>query len=330
MTYHVGIDIAKDKLDVHVLDDQARSVAKTFTIPNRPAAILKLLQRLPDPAACRLYFEATGGYGKQLIRLLDRRVAALFEINPKIIKNHATSMTATKTDSADARAIADAGHTLSLKKPHVLRRYEKHYSERDEDLGLYLAEYDRLRRHLAQLHQRLDQLTHHPAPAAQPIARHLAAEIERATQRQAEIERHIERLSDRDDVRLVESIKGVGRKTAAAVCRHIGDIQRFQSADQLKAHFGIYPARRQSGSRERPSRMAKHGNKLIRHLLWNCAKSAARWNPACHQLAQRLFDKGHNYPTVWGAVMRKLVQIIYGVLKTKTPWKPNQHLTSIG
>jgi hypothetical protein len=66
--------------------------------------------------------------------------------------------------------------------------------------------------------------------------------------------------------------------------------------------------------------MAKHGNKLIRHLLWNCAKSAAKWNPQCHALYPRLLAKGQNEPQAWGAVMRKLVQIIYGVLKNRTAW----------
>lgn len=330
MTYHIGIDIAADKLDIHVLDRHAQSHGKTFTIANRPAAIMKLTERLPDPQSCHLYFEATGSYAKRLIQLLDGRVAALYEINPKIIKNHATSMTATKTDSADARAIADAGHTLAIKKPHVLQRYRKHYHEQDENLGLYLAEYDRLRRTIAQLQQRCKQLNHHPASAADAIGKQLRGEIQRLNEQQAHIEQQIEQLSEREDVHYVESIKGVGRKTAAAVCRHIGRIDRFDNADQLKAHLGLYPVRRQSGRREQPSRMAKHGNKLIRHLLWNCAKSAARWNADCRALADRLRNKGHKWPAVWGAVMRKLVQIIYGVLKNKTVWTTNDRLTANG
>lgn len=328
--HHVGIDIGKDRLDLRVLDDHARPLGPAFSVANTTAGILSLLDRLPEPEACNLYFEATGAYGRNLIRLLHDRVANLHEINPRILKNHGSSMTATKTDPADATAIADAGHTLSLKQPRLLQRYEQHYNPHDEDLRLYLAEYDRLRRHIAQLRQRREQLLSDPAPAAGAIRRDLAEEIEHLRQKQTRVKGHIQRLSQREDVALVESIKGIGRQTAAAVCHHIGSVDRFESADQLKAHLGIYPRRNQSGRREKPTRMARHGNKLLRHLLFNCAKAAARWNPACRALCQRMLDNGRTYPEAWGAVMRKLVQIIYGVLKNKTPFNPQHHLTTNG
>ena len=320
--YHVGIDISRDTLDWRALDENARWLGPARRHPNTTRGILRLLRALPDPERCYLYFEATGAYGKNLIRLLDGRVAALYEINPKILKNHGSSMTATKTDSADADAIADAGHTLSLKHPDLLSRYRRHYEERSENLRLYLNEYDRLRRTIAQLRQRRTQLTSDPAPAAESIRRQLRDEIRQHERCQRELVKRIEQHSDREDIKLVESIKGIGPSTAAAVCQHLGTIERFDSPDQLKAHLGIYPRRNQSGRREKPSHMAKHGNKLIRHLLWNCAKSATKWNPSCRALAQRLSAKGHDYPTIWGAVMRKLVQIIYGVLKNRTPWTP--------
>jgi len=80
----------------------------------------------------------------------------------------------------------------------------------------------------------------------------------------------------------------------------------------------MYPRRRQSGKREARSHMATHGNKLMRHMLWNAAKSAARHNPVCKELFDRLVAKGKTEPAAYGAVARKLVQSIYGVLKNKT------------
>ena len=155
-------------------------------------------------------------------------------------------------------------------------------------------------------------------------------ELDRLGKAKEEAKRHIEDLSDTPDVRRVESIKGIGRLTAAAVCRRIGQIDRFESADQLKAYLGIYPVRRQSGRRERKSQMARHGDGLVRHLLFNCAKSASKWNPACKALFERLFKASQNHMYAWGAVMRKLVQVIFGVLKSKTTWKPDYGLTAIG
>jgi transposase len=321
--YHVGIDISQQALDWRVLDDHAQWLGPARREANTTKGILRLLQALPEPEHCKLYFEATGAYGKNLIRLLDGRVAALYEVNPKILKNHGSTMTTTKTDSADASAIADAGHTLSLKHESLLNRYLRHYDEQSENLRLYLSEYDRLRRTIAQLKQRRQQLSCEPASAAASIRQQLLTEIEQHEKRQRELVEQIEQHSACEDVELVHSIKGIGRKTAAAVCQHLGHIERFESADQLKAHLGIYPRRNQSGNREATTRMAKHGNKLVRHLLWNCAKSAAKWNAQCHALYKRQLAKGQSQAQAWGAVMRKLVQIIYGVLKNRTQWNPN-------
>ena len=321
--YHIGIDISQGHLDWCVRDDRGRILGQAQRHPNTTKGILQLLEALPEPTQCNLYFEATGSYGKNLIRLLDNQVHALYEINPKILKNHGSTMTATKTDNADAAAIADAGHTLSLKHTSLLNRYLRHYDEQNENLRLYLSEYDRLRRTIAQLKQRREQLANEPASAAEPIRQQLKEEIQHQEKRQRQLADQIESHSEREDVQLVQSIKGIGRKSAAAICQHIGAIERFASADQLKAHLGIYPRRNQSGKHEKTTRMAKHGNKLVRHLLWNCAKSAAKWNPQCQMLCQRLLAKGHSYPQAWAAVMRKLVQIIYGVLKNRTQWNPN-------
>ena len=63
--------------------------------------------------------------------------------------------------------------------------------------------------------------------------------------------------------------------------------------------------------------MANHGPALIRDALWNCAKVAARFNPPCKALYERLRAKGKHAAACFGAVARKLVQIIYGVLKSK-------------
>src|SRR3972149_6821630 len=104
------------------------------------------------------------------------------------------------------------------------------------------------------------------------------------------------------------SIAGVGPLTTATALVSIQNINRFSSADSLKAYWGVYPRRRPSGKCEGRSRMANHGNKLIRHMLWNAAKSAARHNPICRALFERLIAKGKSAPAAYGAVARKLVQ----------------------
>ena len=75
--------------------------------------------------------------------------------------------------------------------------------------------------------------------------------------------------------------------------------------------------------------MATHGNKLMRHMLWNAAKSAARHNPVCKEPFDHLVARGLTEPAAYGAVARKLVQIIYGVLKKKQCSKSNHRTLDI-
>lgn len=327
--HYLGIDVGKDHLDIVLLDEDAQSTGPARQYPNTVAGIRAILRHLPDPAQTVVVLETTGVYSKRLVHRMAGRVGLLCPMNPKILRNAATSMTDTKTDPADALGIAQAAHMLHRVRPQILTRYAV-TEPPSEDLAVWLTEYDRLRKAAARLRQQQDALRAHPAAAARQVLRAQQKELDRLRKAQQEAKRHIENLSENPDVRRVESIKGIGRLSAAAICRRIGNIDRFESADQLKAYLGIYPARRQSGRREGKAHMARHGDGLVRHLLFNCAKSASKWNPACKALFDRLFEIGQNRAHAWGAVMRKLVQVIFGVLKSKTTWKPDYGLTAIG
>jgi transposase len=144
---------------------------------------------------------------------------------------------------------------------------------------------------------------------------------------QNQVKRQVELVYQKLDdaqARLVDSIPGIGPLSTAVTLVVIRDVGRFRSADALKAYLGIYPRRNQSGPRERRSHLAHHGNRLMRHMLWNAAKAAVmvkhEGNPF-RQLFDRLLAKGRTYNHAIGAVCRKLVQVIYGVLKSQTPFR---------
>lgn len=320
--HYLGIDVSSDHLDAELIDQQGQTLQPSWHGANTVGDILKLFEELSSPEETIVVFETTGVYGKTVEYTLVGRVHMVCPVNPKVIKNAAVTMTATKTDRCDALAIARTARTLHMAQPQVLHSYA--LSEpADDKLALWLGEYDRLRRAIARLKQQTDALAHHPDEAARDIRRSHQRELRQLQRRQDQVRCTVESLAQSESVQQVQSIKGVGLLTAAAVCRKIRTIDRFKSADQLKSYLGIYPAKRQSGKNAGRARLARHGDGLIRHLLFNCAKSAARWNPACKVLYDRLIEKGKSAAYAWVAVMRKLVQIIYGVLKNKTIWKPN-------
>jgi Transposase IS116/IS110/IS902 family len=116
---------------------------------------------------------------------------------------------------------------------------------------------------------------------------------------------------------------GVGTLTTATALVSIQNIRRFPSVDALKAYWASIHAAGKSGKQETRSHMANHGNKLMQHRLLNAAKSAARHSPLCRDLFERLIAKGKSAQAAYGAVAHKLVQIIYGVLKTLTKFNPS-------
>ena len=95
------------------------------------------------------------------------------------------------------------------------------------------------------------------------------------------------------------------------------------SARPLAAYAGLTPRERTSGtSVRRQARLAKTGNSRLRRALYLPAIVAMRHNPAIRALAERLRARGKRPMVIVGAAMRKLVHLLYGVLKSGKPFDP--------
>lgn len=130
----------------------------------------------------------------------------------------------------------------------------------------------------------------------------------------------------------VESIKGIGQVTAAALVATMVSINRFDSAEKLVGYYGIFPEEVSSGvdkhGRQFPPgtmRMSAKGNDLVRGLLWNCAMAAAQHNPAVRALFRRLTARGVRGDVAMGYCMTKLLHLVYGVWKSGRPFDPNHY-----
>ena len=94
-------------------------------------------------------------------------------------------------------------------------------------------------------------------------------------------------------------------------------------ARQLAAYAGLTPRERTSGSSvHRPPHLAKTGNSRLRRALYLPAIVAMRHNPVVRALAERLRARGKRPMVIVGAAMRKLLHLIYGVLKSGKPFDP--------
>lgn len=325
MDYFLGLDVAKDSFVAALVDGNGQWL-KTDTFPNTAAGFARLLAWLEAPAATLAVCEPTGVYGKRLEHALAASVGSLHEINAQVLRRFSLSQVQTKTDQADALAMAQAARLMHLANAPVLENSRVCCDLDRENLALWLGEYERLRFAIATLRQQIDNLAQHVAPDAAQVMERRQDALKQLLKERTEVLNEIVRCYqkyDNEQAKLIDSIPGLGVLSTAALLACIRDVGRFESADALKAYLGIYPRRNQSGNREGRSHLAKHGNRLVRHTLWNAAKAAVRvkheQNPF-RILHDRLVAKGKAPAAAYGAVCRKLVQVVFGVLRSQTPF----------
>jgi transposase len=107
------------------------------------------------------------------------------------------------------------------------------------------------------------------------------------------------------------------------ILAEFGDVSRFPDAGSMASFCGLTPRHRQSGtSVHGRSMLSKTGSARIRKALYMPALAAIRYNPIIRAFRARLLANGKLKMIVVGAVMRKLVYIAYGVLKSGKPFDP--------
>ncbi len=317
ITSALGIDIAKATFDV-ALRVERRDYQATFK--NNVGGFGKLLRwlrrsRASRPHAC---MEATGRYGEALALFLYEHGYRVSVVNPARIKKYADSqLRRNKTDAQDAAVILDfclTQHPPQWKPPSPQQR-------KLQELVRY---HDALKKMQRQEQNRLSSGLQVSAVICQ-IQQHLASLEEQLALLEAQIHSHIEQFSDlKRDRDLLISIPGIAKLTAARLLAEISDIRSFSNAKQLAAYAGLTPSHHESGSsiRRRP-RMSKVGNSNLRRYLYMPALAAMCHNPVIAALRERLLARGKEKMVVVGAAMRKLLHIVYGVLKSGRPFDAN-------
>jgi transposase len=119
----------------------------------------------------------------------------------------------------------------------------------------------------------------------------------------------------------LESIPGIGRKTASLLIVYTDAFSRFESAAALCSYCGITPIIRQSGTsvNSRP-RISKMGNQKLRNLLFLCSFTACTHNKACRDIYQRITNKGKSKKLALIAVSNKLLKQAFAIAKSGIPY----------
>lgn len=120
----------------------------------------------------------------------------------------------------------------------------------------------------------------------------------------------------------ITTITGIGKITGAIILSEIGDINKFDSPVRLVAYAGIDASVTQSGQYESTHNvMSKRGSPYLRRALYQAALIAAFKDPSLNLFYQKKLAEGKHHKTCIGAVSRKLIYIIYAVLKSNKPYE---------
>lgn len=309
------VDISKLKFDVALINHMSKTKHATFT--NDPAGFAKFKQWLESLGAISAHvcMEATGRYGEDLALFLSNNTIKVSVVNPALIKAFSRSEgIRVKTDKVDAGVIA------RFCKSHTPEAWLAPSSETQEIRDLY-----RFLQDLSDDKQRCENRMEKLGNDKESF-KTWAQLVETYDNKIKGIEAKIKTLIDSNDdlgkkEELLESIKGVGFKSAVAILSEMPDVNSFKNAKQAAAFAGLTPSVRQSGSSIHCNgSLSKAGNVRLRKALYMPTLVAIRYNPIIKEFYERLVKKGKKKMVAIAAAMRKLLHIIFGVLKHELPF----------
>ena len=311
----LGIDVAKQKFDAALLVD---GKTKHKTCKNSAEGFETLMLWLEKQGIQKVHvcLEATGNYGEDFAIYLHEAGHTVSIVNPAHIKGFAQSeMIRTNTDKIDAALIA--WFCLAIKpdpwtppSPEIkflralVRRVDSLIDMRSQEKNRISTAHESvivlIKEHIAYLDQEIEK-----------IRRQIADLIGQNP--------HLKRRKE-----LLDSIPGIGKATIPHILAELDDLEKFNHVREMVAFIGLAPKETLSGSsiKGKP-RLCKIGHARLRKALYMPALVSIQCNPAMIDFYNRLKDKGKNGKVIVCAIMRKLVHVIFGVLKSGKKYDTN-------
>ena len=303
----VGIDVSKDRLDVHVLPSE-----EAFAVARHGEGLEQLVERLRALPAVLVVLEATGGYETVVAAALAAAALPLVVVNPRQIRDFARAAgRLAKTDRLDAQIIARFAEAMRPEPRPVP-------DAAAQALGELVARRRQIVEMIGAENNRRRHLTH------RRVLRGMAR-IQALLQAQlSEIEREIDDSvrgtpAWRDKEDLLKTVPGIGpaiARTLIAELPELGCLDRRKIASLA----GLAPINRDSGTL-RGRRTIAGGRGPVRAALFMAVMVAIRHKLPLAQTYNRLRQAGKAPKAAITACMRKLVTILNAILRDQKPWQ---------
>ena len=303
----VGIDVSKDRLDVHV-----RPSGKSFAVVRDAEGLEQVTNELCSLTPVLIVPEATGGFEITVAAALAGASLPLAVVNPRQIRDFARATgRLAKTDALDAQVIALFAERI--------RPEPRPIANADSQA---LAELIARRRQVVEM---IGMETNRFRQARNSrVQRTIRATLKTLEAQLAELDREIN-----DTVRgspiwraaddLLTSVPGVGDVTSRTL---IADLPELGQLDRrrIAALVGVAPVNRDSGQM-RGRRTIAGGRADVRSALYMATLSATRWNPVISRHYKSLVERGRPKKVALVACMRRMLGILNAILRTKTSWQ---------
>ena len=308
MKTYIGIDVSKDTLDACLLHGEDKARHRKFT--NGEAGYRELVAWVDKfaPSAERHFcMEATGSYSFGPASFLAGRELLVSVENPRRIKHFAIAANfKTKTDKVDAFCIALYAQKLAP-KPWSLMDPTK-------------REIVAMRKRIRQMSQdrmaeelRLED-KYLPEFARKQIEEHVSYLNEQVKQTQERVRSLMNACQEAKTIyHAVTGLNGVGPECGLLLSTL--EVESFDEAKAVAAHFGLNPKQHQSGKFQGQTRISKQGDSAGRAILMSAANAAARANSVFKKLYDNLVARGLKHKQAVAAVARKIVMIAWAIAR---------------
>jgi transposase len=303
----IGIDVAKDRLDVHL-----RPGGEAFTVARDSEGVEALAARLLELKPVLVVLEATGGFEVVVAAGLAAAGLPLAVVNPRQIRDFARATgRLAKTDPIDAAVIAHFAETV---RPPVR--------------PVASAEARVLGELVARRRQLLEMMTAERNRRRQLTTKRLIAGIDRILAAlQAELSELEKDIGDavrgtpawREKEDLLISVPGIGHKIARTLIAELPELGSL-GRREVAALVGVAPFNRDSG-RWRGRRSIAGGRAIVRAALYMSVLVSIRRKLPLVRVYERLRAAGKPAKVAIVACMRKLATILNAILRDKTPWQ---------
>lgn len=314
-TNYTGIDISKLFFDVAFLQADRYNYYKFSNNKEGFKALLKVL-----PVDSQVVMEASGPYYLQLACFLFDEGISVSVINPLVIRRFSQMrMSRAKTDKKDARMIAEYG---KMEQPDLWQKPEQHVITLQQTEALLT----RLQTEYTALSNQLESFDS-TGMLTKQLRQEITTELNHKDRLIKKLTKQMDQIASEhyaDLLTNLQSIPGMGRKTAMMLTVISGGFTRFNDYRKLSSYIGICPRIFESGTSVKgKSRICKMGMSRIRATLYICSWSASRCNKACRDLYERLLAKGKAKKLALIAVANKLLKQAFAIATQKTKYNEN-------